>query len=450
MTNEQMQVAFRHAKTTDFVKAFTLYNGKAVSFNGSVSGHPTFMKEIQVAFDNILGIFAPNELVHDYSFRDAPDYLKDRMYAFVIGCATRAAKPWADSARKLRLTDIHGTTVQFRTLFDQYIAYLDSRFDATGMNKQGERQLQAEVLKVVYKDGNRNVPYDTRIETFADALFAAIRVYADCKGVTVAEAYQEQIIHDHVIEQIPLFMQQHVSLLVQPDDVEQAIMSILPELRIQYNFAKNKGQPLTDSEMGNSKAAGRNGHETSKQYFNNKKTGNSARIERITKKGGKAQHLNVDLSKCNLQRGKCWKCGSPEHQLPECTQAQAEHRENTKNSKNFSDNNRKLVNAWKNENCDQDSAHEKGHGNSAMCRHCSGPRHDGKSCKDARDAANALQVSQVRAAIKAGIKGQFASFKADLELSKSANAVTGAEAAADDGEVCHTINPYDVLNGADE
>ena len=98
----------------------------------------------------------------------------------------------------------------------------------------------------------------------------------------------EQVIHGHVTEKIPLYVKPHVAQLVQPDDVEATVESIRPALRIEFNFAQSKNQPLTDSEMENGKDAGKNGHEVSKQCFN-AKTGRF-QVQRIKNKKGNDKH----------------------------------------------------------------------------------------------------------------------------------------------------------------
>ena len=353
LSDNEIERKFCRSSTTAFNSAFTKKDGKAVSFNGSVGQHPVFMKQMQNAFDYILGMYVPEELAQNYGFRDAPGYIKMKMYPYVMRCATSTAEPWADLAKKQRPINADGSLGIYDNLFDQCIAYLDGRFDDKNMHKQGEKQLLADVQKVKHQDGQRTLPHDVRVEFFFSVLFNKLRDYAEVKSVTVTEAYKEQTMHDHAFEQMPRFMEQRVAALVKPTDVEEAIEVMRSTLRIQHNFAKAKDMPLSDKEV----ATGSRGNslvEPSKQHA----------FTRANDKGKvgrrRRPHLNVDLSKKTLKRGECWHCSSKSHNMYECAQAKAEADANTRSGKSFDDVNREAVTKFKEKNDWQDLAHEQG------------------------------------------------------------------------------------------
>lgn len=437
LSDAQIEERFRRCSTTPFKDAFKKKDGSAITFNGSVAAHPAFLQRIQAAFDDILGIFVPELLTYNYTFREAPQYIKMKMYPYVIGCATGSAKPWAELARKLQPVDANGNAGWYDNLFDQYIAYLDSRFDDKNMHKQGEKQLLADVLKVKYSDGTRSVPFDARIEKFFSLLFTKLRDYAEVKGINTTAAYMEQQMHDHAFQQMPRFMAEHISVLTMPNDVELVIEQIRPKLRQQYNFAQAKDMPLTDKEH----AGPSNVQVTSKQY----------NAQRFGKRDGTRRRpfLNVDLRTKTLSRGACWWCKNNEHNLYECAQAKAIADENTRKGKNFDDSNREVVRKFKAENEWKEATHDRGHGHSQPCRHCGEPRHDGKSCRDAKGKQSAFQNSkvdeeQMREALKEEMRQEMrAVLKAEAELAvQSANSVSQPGLQFKPKEPATKLNPY--------
>ena len=376
-------------------------------------------------------------LTYNYTFRDIPEFIKMKMYPYVIGCATGSAKPWAELARKLQPVDADGIAGWYDNLFDQYIAYLDNRFDDKNMHKQGEKQLLADVLKVKYSDGSRSLPFDARIEKFFSLLFTKLRNYAEVKNITTTDAYMEQQTYDHVFEQMPRFMAEHISVLTMPNDVELVIEQIRPKLRQQYNFAKSKDMPLTDKEHA---GPGSNVHETSKQY-------NTQRFGKRNDKRSTRSFLNVDLRTKKLGRGHCWWCFDKGHNLFECSQAKAVAEDNTRKGKNFDDTNREAVRKFKADNEWKEAAHDRGHGDSKPCRHCGEPRHDGKSCRDAKGKQSAFQNSQVdeeqmKEALREEMRQEMrAVIKAEAELAvKSANSVSKLQ--FQQKEPAAKLNPY--------
>ena len=377
-TEEELVMLTSRTSQTVLNKAFSdKETNKPITFNGDAKDHPMYMVKLQEAMRHYLGVYAPSELGWGYHFRAAPKVIQDRLYPQVVRTLVGTAKTWAQMAMQTEYVDEHGQQIVFPTLFAQLIQYLDLRFDPTNANNQALNALYDAVVGFKYTDGERNKPWNNRIEEWFATFFTLLRDYAEFKSISVTEAFKEQHVQNHVSEQLPFFLAKCISDFGNPTDVEATVTSVCHKLSIDYNFAKAKKFPLTTKEHLGSGTG--NEHEPSKQYAANR---------RAKKNKKPREYLNIDLGKCPHfgEDGVCWKCGMPGHDMRpgECAEADALSEENNRKGLDFKEANRAAVKEWQKVRDSNRRANDRGHGAAEMCRRCGDPRHTGP-CESERE-----------------------------------------------------------------